>query len=634
MVACSFRRLLLVFGPVVMTAVTWAMYGGLVAAPLVIDDERVIVDNPSIIGLWPLCDFVAGNRPLTPSAGQPTSARPFANLTLALNHAVGGVHPAGYRLVNIAIHVCAGLLLWLVINETLVRYRPRRFEPDAALAASYAAALVWLVHPLQAECVLYITQRTESLMALFAFITLACCIRFWSAPHARQAWLAAAGTACLLGMLSKEVMVVVPMLVILYEWTFVARGAGIPRSSWPLHALLASTAAVPVALTLCAHRTPMAGFDLGIPATTWWLTQSKVTFVYALKTLWPWPLAVHYQMPYLRNLAAAWPWVLALVFLVLAVGRLCRRRSPAGFLGVCALAPLTPTFFIPMFDEVMADRRMYVPLAALAAAAVVGGATALARTAASPLSTRCRPFRLTLALSGAAALMLAVVGGRRAETFRSTIGLWEDTVAHQPDNYTARYNLATMLTAAGRPDEALPHFRHAVTLPPASPRHRAMHAKAPFNLGRSLQERGDTAAAVEQYRLAIALDPCLAAAHYNLAQALDDAGDADGAIAGYEATLAVTPTFVDAHTNVAILLAARGDVQAATVHFQAAVALAPSMQTRANLASIYDLCGREAEALAMVEAALHEPRPDGADDLAESLRAFRAARLDGDAARE
>ena len=41
----------------------------------------------------------------------------------------------------------------------------RRTQPQ--VNAALAIALVWTVHPLNTEAVNYITQRTESLMALF-----------------------------------------------------------------------------------------------------------------------------------------------------------------------------------------------------------------------------------------------------------------------------------------------------------------------------------------------------------------------------------------------------------------------------------------------------------------------------------
>jgi tetratricopeptide (TPR) repeat protein len=631
MVGRGLQRLLVVSGVVLAAAAVWAVYGALTAAPLVLDDQTAVLENPSIVHLWPLVDVVHGNRPLTPSPGQPTSARPFANLTFALNHAWGGTAPSGYRVVNMAIHVVAGLLLWFIVDATLVRSRAAWLDSPAALVVSFVVALIWLVHPLQAECVLYVTQRTESLMGMFLFATLACCLGYWSAPPAgRAAWLAAVGGCCVLGALAKEVMVVAPLLVAVYERTFVAPGGRIPRSSWPLYAVLALAPAILLVIYALGPPTPLAGFDVGIPARTWWLTQARACFVYARMAVWPAALAIHYQMPYLDGLAVAWPWVAALTVALAAVAFLVLRRTPLGFLGACVVATLAPTFVIPMFDEVMADRRMYVPLAAVAAAVVVGAARWRWRAGASERADAPRslghPAVACTAVGGLAlAAVLAVVARQRAEVFRSTVGLWHDIVRHQPDNFTARYNLGTLLATAGRRDEAVPHFVHAVSLEPVSPRHRGLHARAAFNLALLRAQAGDAGEAIAHYRRAIELAPEFTAARYNLAVALADAGREEEALAAYRETVVAAPDCAAAHTNLAILLAARGEPLAAIGHFERAVDLAPALDTRANLAAMYRALGRHADALAMAEAGLREPRPEGAEGMVASLESIVAA---------
>ena len=89
----------------------------------------------------------------------------------------------------------------------------------AVRARAFAIALIWTVHPLNTEAVNYVTQRTESLMALFYLSTLYCAIR----AHERQRrgrWEAAAIAACALGMASKESMVTAPVAVLLYDRVF------------------------------------------------------------------------------------------------------------------------------------------------------------------------------------------------------------------------------------------------------------------------------------------------------------------------------------------------------------------------------------------------------------------------------
>src|SRR5207247_7884354 len=94
---------------------------------------------------------------------------------------------------------------------------------ERSLDLAFAIALIWVVHPLNSEAVDYITQRTESMMALFYLLTLYCAVRAataqsWRPPlggprgpaeaghHVRfeLAWTSAAIACCALGMASKE----------------------------------------------------------------------------------------------------------------------------------------------------------------------------------------------------------------------------------------------------------------------------------------------------------------------------------------------------------------------------------------------------------------------------------------------
>lgn len=597
-----------VLGALLLLAATAATYGPFLDSPFVFDDDATILHNPSIERLWPPLDVVGRSRPLSPAPGLATSARPLANLTLAVDRARHGTDPAGYRLTNLSIHVAVGLLLWLVTWRTLARHRPRWLEPDAAGLVALAAALAWTVHPVNSECVMYLTQRTESLMALCLLATLACALRYWEADGAsRRGWLAAAGSTAVAGMLSKEVMVVAPLVVFLFERTFVSPRGSIPRSSLPLYAALAAaTLAVP-ALHLLGHTTPLAG-DVGIPPATWWWTQAKVLHLYAGLMVWPWPLAIHYQMPYLRDVATAWPWVAGAAVFVTAAAWLAWRRYPAGFLATAALCTLAPTSLVPLFDEVAAERRLYLPLAA----ALVGAVIAPFSRGVRPVRSRDGLFMATLAATFGLALVLAHVSHARARVYRSAIEIWSDNVASQPDNYVARYNLAHSLAAANRKAEALRHYEHAASLPPPSPRHARIHARAAFNAGLLHQEAGDHAAAVDAFGRALALSPDSIPAHYNMARSLEDLGEPARAVEAYRWILDHDPGHYWAHTNLAVLLAARNETDAALAHFQAAHRISDDFLACANLAALYRATGRIDDAVVMARAALGAA--DGSQD--------------------
>ena len=132
-----------------------------------------------------------------------------------------------------------------------------RTAPAAPLAA--ATALLWLVHPLQTECIGYISQRSESIMGLFYLLTLYCAIRASQSARAGR-WGLAAIIACALGMASKEVMVTAPVMVLIYDWAFRSeRFSAVWRKRWPLYVGLAGTWVILAALMATGPRSRSVG---------------------------------------------------------------------------------------------------------------------------------------------------------------------------------------------------------------------------------------------------------------------------------------------------------------------------------------------------------------------------------------
>ena len=159
----------------------------------IFDDGPWISDNASIRHLWPIGSW------LRPDDIGMLGGRPLLSLSLAINFAIGRWNPAGYHIVNLAIHILAAWTLFGLIRRTLLLPPPHdaaaqpvagaepngnefgepSTPPLAAVATplALAAALLWTVHPLQTGAVTYIIQRTESLVALFYLLTLYCVLR-------------------------------------------------------------------------------------------------------------------------------------------------------------------------------------------------------------------------------------------------------------------------------------------------------------------------------------------------------------------------------------------------------------------------------------------------------------------------
>ena len=260
------------------------VYGTALRGPFIFDDSDSIRNNPTIVRLWPLIGGTNGG-PLNPESDLPVSGRPLVNLSFALNYHFGGLDPFGYRACNVVLHVASALLLWAIVRRTL--RLPRfggRFEPSAGWLA-FVVSLLWALHPLQTEAVIYVTQRTELMVAFFYLATLYCSLRYWATfspadvadprkallearPDGwhRIAWLSLAVLSCLCGMACKEVMVSAPLVVLLFERTFVAGGlTNALRRSWPLYVGLASTELLLLLLNIALREVRLLASTWGCP---------------------------------------------------------------------------------------------------------------------------------------------------------------------------------------------------------------------------------------------------------------------------------------------------------------------------------------------------------------------------------
>ena len=93
---------------VLIALAAFVAYHGTFSAPFIFDDLPGIVRNPTIRQLWPLGEVLL---PAPLATGPVAPNWPVVNLSLALNHFVGGLDVRGYHLVNLLLHVAAGVTL-------------------------------------------------------------------------------------------------------------------------------------------------------------------------------------------------------------------------------------------------------------------------------------------------------------------------------------------------------------------------------------------------------------------------------------------------------------------------------------------------------------------------------------------
>ena len=423
-------------------------------------------------------------------------------------------------------------------------------------------------------------------MGLFYLLTFYCFIRSVESPRPRL-WQGCAVAACLLGAATKEVTATAPLLVLLYDRTFVA---GSFREAWRrrggVHVALAATWLPLAGLVASAgwDRNGTSGFDVGITPWAYWLTQFEAVTRYLWLSVWPHPLVFEYGTFWVTRSTQVTLYALVVVVLAVVVLVALWRRPVPGFLGAWFFVILAPTSVMPGRIQMIVEHRMYLPLAAVIAL-VVGGAVA-------------RYGRRSLVVFLALAVGAGWLTVQRNDVYRSGESLWRDTVAKRPANERAYNCLGVVLFKDGQIPEAIQSYETALRLRPAYP-------EAHNNLGFALTKAGRLPEAIEQCRAALRLEPDYAKAHNNLGNALLEAGHISEAIQHYEAALRITPHDAKTLYNFGNALLQAGRLPEAIQQYEASLRSKPDdAEAQFNLGNALFQAGRIPEAIQHYEASL------------------------------
>lgn len=517
-------------------------------APFIFDDLDSIPENPNLRQLWPPWKALSSPPWINALAG-----RPFVRLTLAVNYAIGGLDTFGYHVFNLLVHVLTALLLVAVLKKALARPEVGSWYRDRAGALAMAVALVWLVHPLQTETIAYVVVRTELLATFFYVATLSLAMRGWESERPRR-WYVLAIASCALGMMSKEIMVFAPVFVLLWDRTFVAGSFGEAwRRRRGLYSGLAATWLVLLALVATGEQiegTGVGGATLS-DAFGYLLAQSRVILHYLLLSVWPSPLRLVYDWPARLTLAEALPSLVAVGLLFAATVWAVVRRSWLGVAGALFFLVLAPTSSVlPLTTEVVAERRMHLPLVSVVAVGVLLVHRALARL---PRARRGWVPRAEMALAGGVVLALGLASDTRLRDYETGTTIWTDAVRKSPESPVAHNNLATQLILDRRYNEALDHLAEALRLRPE-------YAHAYQNLGVAHLMRNEFADALEPLQKAVRLSPRRPDARFLLASTLTRLGQHRTAIERYRESLALGPKDPAALSGLAESLADTGEL--------------------------------------------------------------------------
>jgi len=610
----------------------------------------------TLVVYWPAmhCDFVNYDDPLyftsnthvqaglTPAnvawAFTTTHANnwhPVTWLSLMLDAQLFGKDPIGPHVTNLLLHAVNTMLLFLLLHRlTTATWR------SALVAALFA------LHPLHVESVAWVTERKDVLSAFFGLLSLLMYVRYAQtrssvegqgtsteshglALGSRRSVLdyALALFFFALGLMSKPVLVTLPLAMLLLDWWPLQRVSGVecrvssdansPETSSTLNSLPGQSGATTGQLsTLFLEKWPFLAMS-AISCVVTFVVQQKTGAVVALtryslsarienafvsyarylgKTFWPATLTTPYPHP------GHWPLGLVLLavalFVVLCVAAIwCGRKFPFAAVGwfwfVGMLVPVIG--LVQVGDQAMADRYTYFPLIGIFLVFIWG------------LSEACGRWQVAKpTVDFFAAFLLAVC----ALQTRGQLGYWQNSgtlfrhaLAVTENNYVAENDLGTWLASQGHVTEAMDCYRQSLKIKPGN-------VDALYDLGNAFARLGNWDNAITDYRRVLEIAPEQADVLNNLGLALAAKREYADAITNFEAALKLDPDSAGAHNNLATVLFMQHRFDEAAQHYRDALRVTPdNPQIYVNLGDTFVRLGRTNEAVNCYQAAL-QLKPD------------------------
>ena len=391
---------------------------------------------------------------------------------------------AGYHAVNVLLHLLNCLLLWRLLLRLAV--------PGALLIAA-----VFAVHPVHVESVAWIIERKDLLSALFYLGAVLAWLRFVEVERVGHYLLVV--LLFVAGLLSKSVVVTLPLALLLVQWW---RGGRVTRLDLLRVAPLMVLGAAITAADLAFYR-GREPLELGYTLAERMLIAGRALWFYAGKLVWPVELAVIYPRWQIdaRSLTG-WGYVVAAAGVALWLWRARLGRGPLAGALYFALTLGPVLGFVDygyMQYSFVADRFQY--LAGIGVLAVLLGAAArgVGRLEARERSAAVLRYG-AWGLAVAVVLLLGTLTWRQAAIYRDEVTLFSHVVALNPAARDAHQNLGDALTKQGLHRRAVESYRAALKIDPR-------FARAYAGMGRSLFEAQRYAEALAALQQALDLQP-------------------------------------------------------------------------------------------------------------------------------
>ncbi|MCX6358146.1 MAG: tetratricopeptide repeat protein, partial [Candidatus Aureabacteria bacterium] len=456
-------------------------YGRSLTAPFVWDDDTLIVQNPALGSARFFLD--AFSTVYWRQGPFPEDYRPFEAWSYGIDSLIWPDNPLGFHISNLLIHIINCVILYFLFRRVTGSER-----------CALLGGVLFALHPIHSEAVIWVQNRSELLAAAFILISLCACLRYLRNDGRGTRWYALCLGTCSCAALTKESALILPLLA----------AALLPFSGGTTARRRSCVGGLVIVAAACAAIKLGIAIWSPLPALSLPPVYGTLKHLYAVvRTAWcylgmlalPMNFSIdRYFVPPVPPYPIGYSCAAAALLLCLAITLLAYRahRTPGLAAAILLIALIPVANIIYIAGRPLSEGRCYVPsmgFCLLAASAIEG-------------LRRIRPSkRLPLLIAAALATAYLLITLMRAETWRNEKVLWERTTEVSPSSWKAKLFLAKIYREEGRYDEAVSLLKRILrTVTPRPP-------MACVDLGRVYDEIGWYPHAREAYERAVAADP-------------------------------------------------------------------------------------------------------------------------------
>lgn len=507
---------------------------------------------------------------------------PLALLSFMLDYTIWGLAPGGYHLTNIIIHGLNGILVYRLIL---------RLHGDRLV--SLCAAALFLLHPVQVESVAWISERKGLLSLTFLLISWQSYISYREADTGRgkRAYTASL-LSFVLALLAKSSSVVLPLILLLYDWCFQTKGRRVSfRDKVPFFIVALIFSAIEIYSEKPENGGSLVGYHGGSPLATLF-TMLPVFCRYLWLLLWPAGLNIEHWPPIHRSPDAAVIGAAAVLAGILASGvMLFRRDRRTGFWLLFFWAGLLPVSQVVPLFLLMYEHYLYMPI--IGAAVLAGSGAAFLRDRFGKQRSRYMYALLVLWL-----LALSAVSCSRTFAWQNTLTLFLDASAKSPDAFRVWEVLGGIYYKKGRIDAAKTAYERSLTL-------KADNTDVLWTLGKIALETGQLERGYEYLHKVLSINPKYVMAWASLGTYYRMRGDYAAAEKAYLHAQELQPDAIQVVQLLGNLALIQGRLDQARVSYGQVETKMPDDPDNAyHMACVESLAGHKAVALDWLEKAL------------------------------